>query len=74
MREAFVTVLVEPRALVREGLVRILRSARFQILISAPSIDESVHDSLARYESVLLILGSGVDAVSATRQIELFRR
>jgi two-component system nitrate/nitrite response regulator NarL len=74
MREAFVTVLVEPRALVREGLVRILRSARFQILISAPSIDESVHDSLARYESVLLILGSGVDAVSATRQIELFRK
>ena len=29
MHEAFVTVLVEPKALVREGLVRILRSGAF---------------------------------------------
>jgi DNA-binding NarL/FixJ family response regulator len=74
MREAFMTVLVEPKALIREGLVSILHSARFQILMSAVSIDKLVHGSLAQYESVLLILGSGVDPASATRQIELFRK
>ena len=74
MREAYVTVLVEPKALVREGLVRILRAARFHILLSTVSMDESVQETLARYESVLLILGSGVDPVTVVRQIELFRK
>jgi DNA-binding NarL/FixJ family response regulator len=74
MRETYMTVLVEPKALIREGLVSILHSARFQILMSAVSIDKLVHGSLAQYESVLLILGSGVDPASATRQIELFRK
>jgi DNA-binding NarL/FixJ family response regulator len=74
MRDAYVTVLVEPKALVREGLVRILRSARFHILLSTASMDESVEETLARREAVLLILGSGVDPISAIRQIELFRK
>jgi DNA-binding NarL/FixJ family response regulator len=74
MREAYVTVLVEPKVLVREGLVRILRAARFRILLSTVYMDESVKETLARYESVLLILGSGVDPVTAVRQIELFRK
>jgi DNA-binding NarL/FixJ family response regulator len=74
MREAFVTVLVEPKALLREGLVRILRSAHFHILNSTVSLDESIMETLAQHESVLLIIGSGVDPDSATRQIELFRK
>jgi hypothetical protein len=74
MRGAFVTVLVEPKALLREGLVRILRSARFHILNSTVSLDESIMETLAQHESVLLIVGSGIDPDSATRQIELFRK
>jgi DNA-binding NarL/FixJ family response regulator len=74
MREAFVTVLVEPRALLREGLVRILRSARFQIVTSTVLLDQSIMETLAQYESALLVIGSGTDPESATRQIELFRR
>ena len=73
MRDAFVTV-VEPKPLLREGLVRILRSARFPIVNSAVSLDETIMETLAQHESLLLVIGSGVDPDSATKQIELFKK
>jgi two-component system nitrate/nitrite response regulator NarL len=49
-------------------------AARFHILNSTVSLDESIMETLAQHESVLLIVGSGIDPDSATRQIELFRK
>ena len=71
MRDALV---VEPKPLLREGLVRILRSARFPIVNSAVSLDETIMETLAQHESLLLVIGSGVDPHSATKQIELFKK
>jgi DNA-binding NarL/FixJ family response regulator len=73
MRDAFVTVLVEPNALFREGLSRILRAARFRIVSYAALIDHSPLDMLADHENVLLIIGSGHDADAAAKQIALFK-
>jgi DNA-binding NarL/FixJ family response regulator len=73
MRDAFVTILVEPNALFREGLSRILRAARFRIVNSAPLIDHSTLEMLADHENVLLVIGSGHGADAAAKQIELFK-
>jgi two-component system nitrate/nitrite response regulator NarL len=74
MRDAFVTVLVEPKPLLREGLIRILRSARFPVVNSVVSLDETIMETLAQHESLLLVIGSGVDLDSAIKQIELFKK
>jgi DNA-binding NarL/FixJ family response regulator len=74
MRDVFSTVLVVSSGLLREGLARILRAAHFQILSSATALDDSVLNSLSRYQSVLLVIGSGDDPDATARQIELFKK
>jgi DNA-binding NarL/FixJ family response regulator len=72
MREAS-TLIVEPNALFREGLSRILRAARFRILSTVPLLDLSVLEASADQENLLLLIGSGGDAHSVAEQIELFK-
>ena len=75
MRSALLTLLVEPNALFREGLNRILRGARFGTLRSTPALDDStdIATSPPRHKHTLLVVGPGNDADAAVRQIGLFR-
>jgi len=74
MRSALLTLLVEPNALFREGLNRILRDARFGTLRSTPALDDSTEISTPpQHKYTLLVVGPGNDADAAARQIGLFR-
>ena len=74
MRSALLTLLVEPNALFREGLNRILRNARFGMLRSTPALDDSTEISTSpQHKHTLLVVGPGNDADAAARQIGLFR-
>ena len=74
MRESLLTLLVEPNALFREGLNRILRAGRFRMLRSAAALDDSINDVLSTpHTRSLLVVGPGNDANAAARQIELFK-
>jgi two-component system, NarL family, nitrate/nitrite response regulator NarL len=74
MREALLTLLVEPDALFREGLNRILRAGRFRMLRSAAALDDTINDVLATpHTRSLLVVGPGNDADAAARQIGLFK-
>jgi DNA-binding NarL/FixJ family response regulator len=71
-------LLVEPNALFREGLGRILRGARFRIVSSKPSIESSELDALTSlketsHKDMLLVIGCGADTSALTRQISLFK-
>jgi DNA-binding NarL/FixJ family response regulator len=74
MREALLTLLVEPDALFREGLNRILRAGRFRMLRSAAALDDTINDVLATpHTRSLLVVGPGNDADATARQIGLFK-
>jgi len=74
MRESLLTLLVEPNALFREGLNRILRAGRFRMLRSAAVLDDTINDVLATpHTRSLLVVGPGNDADAAARQIGLFK-
>jgi DNA-binding NarL/FixJ family response regulator len=74
MRESLLTLLVEPNALFREGLNRILRAGRFRMLRSAAVLDDSINDVLSTpHTRSLLVIGPGNDANAAARQIGLFK-
>jgi two-component system nitrate/nitrite response regulator NarL len=73
MREVFFAVLVVPNGLVREGLARILGAARFRVLGSAASLDESILSMPLQHQSVLLVIGLSEDPDATARQIELFK-
>jgi two-component system nitrate/nitrite response regulator NarL len=67
-------LLVEPNALVREGLNRILRAARFGTLRSTPALrDDTDISTPPRHKHALLVVGPGNDADAVARQIGLFR-
>jgi len=68
-------LLVEPNALFREGLNRILRGARFGMLRSTPALDDGTELSTSPplHKYALLVVGPGNDADAAARQIGLFR-
>jgi DNA-binding NarL/FixJ family response regulator len=68
--DAYLAVLVQPHILFREGLARILRDARFQILCSVSKYEEAVVEA-ASHENLLLIVGAGEDTVE---QIRSFRK
>jgi DNA-binding NarL/FixJ family response regulator len=64
-RQSFVTVLVGPSELFREGLSRILDAAKFRILFSAACIHDLLQKPLPQHRSILLIMdvgGAGADA------------
>jgi two-component system, NarL family, nitrate/nitrite response regulator NarL len=64
--------LIGPNALLREALVHILSGAGFQILASAPRLDDSVAASLP-HEHALLIIEASSDIDATVRQIESFK-
>jgi len=67
------TALIGPNVLLREALAHILSDADFQILASAPRLDDSVAASLPQEHALLIIeASSGIDAT--VRQIETFKR
>jgi two-component system nitrate/nitrite response regulator NarL len=66
------TALIGPNALLREALAHILGDADFQILTSAPVLDDSVAASLPQ-ERVLLIVEASSDIDATVRQIKTFK-
>ena len=74
MREVFLTVLVVPNGLLREGIARILGATHFRILDLAASLNDFVLSVLSPYQSVLLVIGVGDDPDSMVKQIELFKQ
>jgi two-component system, NarL family, nitrate/nitrite response regulator NarL len=66
------TALIGPNALLREALAHILSGADFQILASAPCLDDSVAASLPQ-EHALLIIEASSDIDATVRQIETFK-
>src|SRR5215469_1117997 len=66
------TALIGPNALLREALAHILTGADFQILASAPRLDDSVVASLAQ-EHALLIIEASSDINATVHQIETFK-
>jgi two-component system, NarL family, nitrate/nitrite response regulator NarL len=67
------TALIGPNALLREALAHILTGADFQILASAPRLDDSVAASLPQ-EHALLVIEASSDIDATVRQIETFKR
>jgi two-component system, NarL family, nitrate/nitrite response regulator NarL len=66
------TALIGPNALLREALAHILGGADFQVLASAPHMDDSIAASLPQ-DHVLLIIEAGNDIDATVRQIETFK-
>jgi two-component system, NarL family, nitrate/nitrite response regulator NarL len=69
MRNTYLTVLIEPNILFREGLARILRAARFRIICAASSYDEALVDAPAS-ANLLLVIGDGVDTAAQIRSFK----
>lgn len=67
------TVIIGPNILFREGLIRILGAANFQILDAISCVDRSILDSLAEHESILFILDAGDDSNAVLDQIKLIK-
>jgi DNA-binding NarL/FixJ family response regulator len=74
MRRTFVTVLVGPSALLREGLARILEAADFRVVASASGVDDAVLNTLAKYQSILLIINAGDYPNTIAGHIEVFKK
>jgi DNA-binding NarL/FixJ family response regulator len=73
-RQSFVTVLVGPSELLREGLSRILEAAKFRVLFSAACVHDLLQKPLAQHRSILLIIDvGGTDADAEFAQIAEFK-
>ncbi|UVC12879.1 LuxR C-terminal-related transcriptional regulator [Mesorhizobium onobrychidis] len=73
-RQSFVTVLVGPSELLREGLSRILDAAKFRVLFSAACVHDLLQKPLAQHRSILLIIDvGGTDADAEFAQIAEFK-
>jgi two-component system nitrate/nitrite response regulator NarL len=72
-QSAFATVVVCRSALLREGLVRILAAAGFDVLTSAASVEDIPTELLSRDQSILLILHLTNDDATVA-QIEPFKK
>jgi len=73
MRQVFATVLVEPNVLLREGLIRILKTGPFRILSSAASVEASIPSRLSQTRSMLLVIGVADDPDDTAKQIARFK-
>jgi two-component system, NarL family, nitrate/nitrite response regulator NarL len=67
------TVIAGPNVLFREGLIRILGTANFQILWAVSCVDNLVLESLAEYDPVLFILDASEDLNAVLEQIKLIK-
>ncbi|SEE02992.1 two-component system, NarL family, nitrate/nitrite response regulator NarL [Rhizobiales bacterium GAS191] len=72
-RHSFAMVLVGPRALLREGLARILSAADFSIAATAASVDDLTATQFTEDQAILLVLDVSNDQSATIRQIKLFR-
>lgn len=73
-RQSFITVLVGPSELLREGLSRILDAAKFRVLFSAACVHDLLQKPLAQHRSILLIIDvAGTDADAEFAQIAEFK-
>ncbi|MER8366814.1 response regulator transcription factor [Mesorhizobium sp. M1378] len=73
-RQSFITVLVGPSELLREGLSRILNEEDFCILFSTDSVNDLLQKPLPRHRSILLIIDiGGADAEAEFAQIVEFK-
>jgi two-component system nitrate/nitrite response regulator NarL len=72
-RQSFVTVLVGPCALLREGLGRILSAADFRITATAASVEDLIASQQAEDRPNLLILEVSRDQTTTVKQIKVFR-
>ncbi|SEE04555.1 two component transcriptional regulator, LuxR family [Rhizobiales bacterium GAS191] len=72
-RHSFAMVLVGPRALLREGLARILSAADFSIAATAASVDDLTATQFTEDQAILLVLDVSNDQSATIRQIKMFR-
>jgi two-component system nitrate/nitrite response regulator NarL len=73
-RQSFITVLVGPSELLREGLSRILDATKFRVLFSAACVHDLLQKPLAQRRSILLIIDvGGADADAEFAQIAEFK-
>ncbi|AZO48405.1 MAG: response regulator transcription factor [Mesorhizobium sp.] len=73
-KQSFMTVLVGPSELLREGLSRILDTAKFRILFSAACVHDLLQKPLPQHRPILLILDvGGTDADAEFAQIADFK-
>lgn len=72
--KSFITVLVSPSELLREGLVLILDAAKFRLLFSAACVHDLLQKPLPKHRSILLIMDvDGTDADAGFAQISEFK-
>jgi two-component system, NarL family, nitrate/nitrite response regulator NarL len=69
MRRTVPTAIVGSTTLLREGVTRILNSARFRVFTSKPSVSELELDKFPQSEPWLLIIECGDSAPSLTAQV-----
>jgi DNA-binding NarL/FixJ family response regulator len=73
-KQSFITVLVGPSELLREGLSRILDAAKFRILFSVACVHDLLQKPLPQHRSILLIMDvGGTDADAEFAQIADFK-
>ncbi|TIT03319.1 MAG: response regulator transcription factor [Mesorhizobium sp.] len=73
-RQSFITVLVGPSELLREGLSRILDAAKFRVLFSAACVHDILQKPLPQHRPILLIIDvGGTDADAEFAQIAEFK-
>jgi DNA-binding NarL/FixJ family response regulator len=70
-RDDFATILVGKSILLREGLAKILRSAKFRILASVSCADDLPANKVHTRRSLFLIVHTGDDFDATVEQIEL---
>ena len=72
-RHYFAVVVVGPRALLREGLGRILSAADFCIAATGASVDDVMPSLSAEDRPILFILDASGDQDAVVGQVQLFR-
>jgi two-component system nitrate/nitrite response regulator NarL len=72
-RNSFAAVVVGSRALLREGLARVLGAADFSIAATAASVDDLRATQFTEGRPILLILDVSSDEDTTVRQIRLFK-
>jgi len=70
-RSSFLTVVVGPRSMFREGLARILSAAGFEIAAAASSVADIAADQLPKDQPILFVVDVSSDQGATLREIEL---
>src|SRR5690348_11182864 len=71
-RRPFTTALVEPTALLRHGLARILEAENFRVIASGAHVQDVAPTS--QHQSLLLVIDAGDSPNAALAGIELFKK